>query len=526
WLWTSPNTQSTSQLAIGSPIRSRNASPPGWSPSSASRAVPRSWRSAWSIIAESSLTLFGPRDTVSNRGRPPCARGRYRNSTVGRPAGRPGVPGRRRRGLGSRRDLPRAGRADEDHRHASHLPEPCRGVRCTGAGRAVVLHEAAVHAERAPRPPAPPARRPLPELRGRGGGRDRPADARRARVRGARLRRRLRAGERRRAARLPPRRPRLHAAVEGAGRLLPDRPRTDGRGRLRTDRLPHPDLRERRCRPGRHGGRPDLADLLPAGRPEPPDHPRAGRRRPQRHAGQLAADGAGRHRRRRGVRPGPAREPRRRLGRRPGRPGRAAAGVGADAARGHGDPGGRGGEGRCGGGDEMSQAARESAGIAARTGRQFLDGLRGDARELWLNGVRITHPLDHDELQGAALSLARVYDLQHEHAGEMLAPSPADGRLVNVTHLIPRSREDLERRRRAIEIVASLSGGTMGRTPDYLNVTFACFAGRSDVWARRGNEQGAENLVAYQAEMRDRDLSTTHSIMNPQVDRTKPEAEQ
>ena len=38
----------------------------------------------------------------------------------------------------------------------------------------------------------------------------------------------------------------------------------------------------------------------------------------------------------------------------------------------------------------------------------------------------------------------------------------------------------------------------MGRTPDYLNVTFACFAGRSDVWARRGNEQGAANLVAYQ----------------------------
>src|SRR6476659_7168095 len=108
----------------------------------------------------------------------------------------------------------------------------------------------------------------------------------------------------------------------------------------------------------------------------------------------------------------------------------------------------------------------------------------------------------------------------------MLAPSPDDGRLVNVTHLIPRSRDDLERRRRAIELTAALTAGMMGRTPDYLNVTFACFAGRADVWARRGNEQGAANLVAYQKLMRDRDLSTTHSIMNPQVDRTKPEAEQ
>jgi 4-hydroxyphenylacetate 3-monooxygenase len=163
----------------------------------------------------------------------------------------------------------------------------------------------------------------------------------------------------------------------------------------------------------------------------------------------------------------------------------------------------------------------------ARTGAQFLDGLGQGGREIWLRGEKITHPLDHPELREAALSLARVFDLQHEHAEEMLAPSPEDGRaMVNVTHLIPRSREDLERRRRAFELVAALSGGVMGRTPDYLNVTFACFAGRSDVWARRGNQQLAENLVAYQALMRDRDLSTTHALMNPQVDRNKPEAEQ
>jgi 4-hydroxyphenylacetate 3-monooxygenase oxygenase component len=163
---------------------------------------------------------------------------------------------------------------------------------------------------------------------------------------------------------------------------------------------------------------------------------------------------------------------------------------------------------------------------AARTGAEFLEGLNAGEREIWLDGEKITHPLEHPELRAAALSMARVFDLQHEHADEMLAPSPDDGRLVNVTHLIPRSREDLERRRRAIELTAALSGGMMGRTPDYLNVTFACFAGRADVWARRGNEQGAANVVAYQKHMRDADLSTTHALINPQVDRSKPEAEQ
>ncbi len=168
---------------------------------------------------------------------------------------------------------------------------------------------------------------------------------------------------------------------------------------------------------------------------------------------------------------------------------------------------------------------RHAAG--ARSGEQFLDGLRQGGREIWLRGERISHPLDHPDLRAAALSMARVFDIQHEHAEEMLAPSPGDPeRLVNVTHLIPRAREDLARRRRAFELVAAFSGGTMGRTPDYLNVTFACFAGRPDVWARRGNERGAANVVAYQGFMRDNDLCTTHALMNPQVDRTKPEAEQ
>src|SRR5262245_22674863 len=170
-----------------------------------------------------------------------------------------------------------------------------------------------------------------------------------------------------------------------------------------------------------------------------------------------------------------------------------------------------------------SEARKE---VAARTGEQFLAGLRSGEREIWLNGEKITHPLEHPELEAAARSMARVFDVQHEHAEEMLRASPDDGRLVNVTHLIPRSQEDLERRRSAIELTASFSAGTMGRTPDYLNVTFACFAGRSDVWARRGNEQGAENVVAYQKHMRDADLSTTHALINPQVDRSKPEAEQ
>ena len=165
--------------------------------------------------------------------------------------------------------------------------------------------------------------------------------------------------------------------------------------------------------------------------------------------------------------------------------------------------------------------------IGARSGAQFLDGLANDGeREIWIGGERVANPLDHPQLRTGAEAIARVFDTQLEHAEVCLAPDPDTGRLVNRTHLIPRTREDLEQRRASMEVIAAATGGMMGRVPDYLNVTFACFAGAADVWARRGNERGAENIVNYQRLMKDRDLSTTHAIMNPVADRSKPDAQQ
>jgi 4-hydroxyphenylacetate 3-monooxygenase oxygenase component len=171
-------------------------------------------------------------------------------------------------------------------------------------------------------------------------------------------------------------------------------------------------------------------------------------------------------------------------------------------------------------------ATGTQAATGARTGEQFLAGLRRDGRELWLEGERVTDPTTHPKLAGAANSMARVFDLQHEESEIFLIESPDTGQPVNVTHVQPRSREDLERRRIASKRIAEETVGMMGRTPDYLNYTFACFAARADVWARYGNGRGANNIVEYQKRMRDHDLSTTHTLVNPQVDRSVPEAEQ
>src|SRR5215472_13304216 len=161
--------------------------------------------------------------------------------------------------------------------------------------------------------------------------------------------------------------------------------------------------------------------------------------------------------------------------------------------------------------------------MPARTGEQFLKGLRG-SREVWVDGERIKDVVDHPKLRGAARALADVFELHHKQAEVCLMPDPETGEPIPVSHMIPRSREDLKRRGKALRTVAEYSVGLMGRTPDYMNVTYAGFAGRPDEWGAHGNEAGAERLIAYQKFLRRGDISLTHTIVQPTVDKATGDA--
>ena len=138
--------------------------------------------------------------------------------------------------------------------------------------------------------------------------------------------------------------------------------------------------------------------------------------------------------------------------------------------------------------------------MAARTGDQFLDGLRNRQRRLWLGDQPVADVTAHPALAGAAGTLAGIFDRQHEYAGECLMPDPETGEPINISHLIPRSVDDLKRRNRGLARIAEATVGLMGRTPDYMNVKFACFASQPEVWSGLDgrNAKGAANIVEYQ----------------------------
>jgi aromatic ring hydroxylase len=132
--------------------------------------------------------------------------------------------------------------------------------------------------------------------------------------------------------------------------------------------------------------------------------------------------------------------------------------------------------------------------MGARTGQQFLDGLRKTPRQL---------------------------DRQHRFAAECLVPDPVTGEPINISHAFPRSGEDLKRRNRGLSRIAEATVGLMGRTPDYMNVKFASFAARPSFWAGpdQRNARGAENLVRFQKRLAREDVSLTHTIIQPTVDK-------
>lgn len=161
--------------------------------------------------------------------------------------------------------------------------------------------------------------------------------------------------------------------------------------------------------------------------------------------------------------------------------------------------------------------------VGARTGNEYLTDLAATKREIWLGGEKVDDVVSHPQFTQGAHSIAEWYDRQFEYADELLIPDPENGEKINISHMQPRSKEDLKRRHVGLRRMAEMSVGLMGRTPDYVNVTIAGFADNPTDWrgSDGSNEEGCQNLVDFQKRLRADDLSLTHTIVHPVVDKAK-----
>ncbi|MGH9568485.1 MAG: 4-hydroxyphenylacetate 3-hydroxylase family protein, partial [Candidatus Angelobacter sp.] len=156
-----------------------------------------------------------------------------------------------------------------------------------------------------------------------------------------------------------------------------------------------------------------------------------------------------------------------------------------------------------------------------RTGRQYLDSLRDD-REIWIDGERVRDVTVDPRFRSVAESIAELYDLQHDpQLQDKLTYTGTDGKRVGLSYIEPKSQSDLVRRREMVKTWMDWTGGMMGRSPDFMNVHMTGFGSAHEYFAR-GGERFGQNIRDYAEYLRKNDLALTHTLINPQTDRSKP----
>src|SRR5690349_17800444 len=150
--------------------------------------------------------------------------------------------------------------------------------------------------------------------------------------------------------------------------------------------------------------------------------------------------------------------------------------------------------------------------MPARTGRQYLNGLREQEREVWINGERVKDVTTHPGLAGGARAIAALYDMQFDpkYKGEMTYTSPTTGDQVGLSFINPRTQEELIARRVMMLNWARSTCGMMGRSPDFMNVTLAAWGAASEYFAG-GRPEFADNIRRYYEYIRENDIVLTHS---------------
>ncbi|RFU63617.1 4-hydroxyphenylacetate 3-monooxygenase, oxygenase component [Bacillus sp. V59.32b] len=159
--------------------------------------------------------------------------------------------------------------------------------------------------------------------------------------------------------------------------------------------------------------------------------------------------------------------------------------------------------------------------MPAINGEQYVERIKKLKANIWIGGKKITGDItEHYAFKGIIKSKSKLYDLQFDQAKKdiMTYSSPLMGERVGMTYLPPTSREDLEKRRLATTEWARLSGGMMGRSPDYMNTAVMALGSASDVFD--GKEKFGMNIKRIYEQARENDRSFSHTFVTPQVNRS------
>jgi 4-hydroxyphenylacetate 3-monooxygenase len=157
--------------------------------------------------------------------------------------------------------------------------------------------------------------------------------------------------------------------------------------------------------------------------------------------------------------------------------------------------------------------------VAIISGKQYIERIDSLNNEVWIDGERVKGKFsEHPAFKGILQSKGALYDLQHDQATQscLTRKSDQDNDLYNFAFEQPTTKEALAKRRAATQLWASKSGGTIGRSPDYVNTAIMTLGTSSAFF----EDHFGENIEQLFINARQNDLSFTHTFINPQVNRS------
>jgi 4-hydroxyphenylacetate 3-monooxygenase len=158
--------------------------------------------------------------------------------------------------------------------------------------------------------------------------------------------------------------------------------------------------------------------------------------------------------------------------------------------------------------------------LGMRGAADYIASLR-DGRAVFLDGERVDDVTAHPAFAEAIRRVAERYEAAREAPDVTECVDPDSGARIGAMWLIPRSAEDLGRRRAVHRFWAEGSYGLMGRTPDHVASVLTGFAGWRQLFDR-GGERFGDHVVHFYEKARAEDLYVAYAIVPPQIDRATP----
>src|ERR1700755_2204286 len=148
------------------------------------------------------------------------------------------------------------------------------------------------------------------------------------------------------------------------------------------------------------------------------------------------------------------------------------------------------------------------------TGQEYLESIR-DGRKASVGRELVEDVTVHPAFRNAAHSFAMIYDRKRAPENRAVMTAEEDGETFSSYFLLPRTREDLQKRYETHRRIASWTHGLLGRSPDNFPSYVSGLVMDPAMFESIRHGFG-DNIRRYYRHMRANDIFASHTVTNPQ----------